>query len=135
LAGVHRAVDDGLVPQVTFASPQVASVGLTDAQAVAAGYRCDCRVLPLQQVPRSVVNRDTRGMVKLVADAGRLLGVHAVCEAAGELIAAAGWALAAKITVTDLAEAWCPYLTMAEALKLAALSFTRDLTKLSCCTT
>ena len=85
-------------------------------------------------VPRAVVNRDTRGMIKLVADAdtGRLLGVHAVAESAGELAAAGVYALAAGMTVPQLADLWSPYLTMAEGLKLTAQTFTRDVTKLSC---
>ncbi len=135
LAGAGRTVDYTNLPRVTFTSPAIASVGLTDAQALTAGYRCDCRVLPLEYVPRAVVNRDTRGMVKLVADAdtGRLLGVHAVADAAGELAAAGVYVLSAGMTVEQLAGLWSPYLTMAEALKLAAQTFTRDVSKLSCC--
>ena len=102
---------------------------------MAAGYRCDCRVLPLEYVPQAIVNRDTRGIVKLVADAdtGRLLGVHAAAEAAGELAAAGVYLLSAGMTVEQLANPWCPYLTVAETLKLAAQIFTRDVSKLSCC--
>ena len=130
-----RSVDYTHLPRVTFTSPPIASVGLTDAQAVAAGYHCDCRVLPLEYVPRAIVNRDTRGMVKLVADAesGRILGVHAVAEAAGEFAAAGVYVLSAGMTVEQLATLWSPYLTMAEALRLAAQTFTRDVSKLSCC--
>jgi len=135
LTGAGRVFDDNHLPRVTFTSPAIASVGLTCRQAAQTGYVCDCRVLPLEAVPRAVVDRDTRGVIKLVADTttGRLLGVHAVCDAAGELAATAVYALAANMTVAQVAELWCPYLTMAEGLKLAALSFTRDVAKLSCC--
>lgn len=130
-----RTVDYRFLPRVTFTSPALASAGLTEEQALEAGHRCDCRVLPLEHVPRAIVNRDTRGMVKLVADAdtGRLLGVHAVAEAAGELAAAGVYALSAEMTVDKLAHMWCPYLTMSEGIKLAAQTFTRDISKLSCC--
>jgi mercuric reductase len=130
-----RAVDYAHLPRVTFTSPAIASAGLTHTEAVAAGYRCDCRVMPLGSVPRAAVNRDTRGLVKLVADAdtGRLLGAHVLADGAGDVIAAAVYALKAGMTVADLAETWSPYLTMAEALKLAAQTFTRDVSKLSCC--
>jgi mercuric reductase len=89
----------------------------------------------LEYVPQAIVNRDTRGIVKLVADAdtGRLLGVHAAAEAAGELAAAGVYLLSAGMTVEQLANQWCPYLTVAETLKLAAQTFTRDVSKLSCC--
>jgi mercuric reductase len=91
---------------------------------------CDCRVLPLKAVPRLIVNRDTRGLVKLVAEAatGRIRGVHAVADGAGEMITAAVYAIRAQITVSELAGTWAPYLTMSEALRLAAQSFSRDVT-------
>jgi mercuric reductase len=132
---VLRSLDYTALPRVTFTSPAIAAVGLTDAQAVEAGYRCECRVLPLDYVPRAIVNRDTRGLVKLVAEqgTGRLLGAHVIADGAGDVIAAAVCALANKATVTQLAGQWCPYLTMAEGLKLAAQAFSRDVTKLSCC--
>jgi mercuric reductase len=92
-------------------------------------------VLPLSAVPRAVAGRDTRGVVKLVAEAGtgRLRGAHIVAEGAGEMITASGYAIRAGMTVTDLAQTWAPYLTMAEGLRLAAQAFTRDVSRLSCC--
>jgi mercuric reductase len=132
-----RTVDYHAMPRVTFTSPQIASVGLTETQATDAGRRCDSRVLPMEYVPRALVNRDTRGLVKLVADhhTGQLLGAHAVTECAGELISTAVYALANRMTVHQIADLWCPYLTMTESIKLAAQTFTRDITKLSCCAT
>lgn len=135
LDDVGRTLDYTALPRVTFTSPALAAVGMTDAQAVEAGIRCECRVLPLEHVPRALVNRDTNGVIKLVAErgTGRLLGAHVAAEGAGDVIAAAGYALANQMTVHQLAESWMPYLTMAEGLKLAAQSFTRDVAKLSCC--
>jgi mercuric reductase len=120
---------------VIFTSPAAGSAGLTEHEAVAAGFDCECRVLPLSHVPRAVVDRDTRGLIKLVAerDSGRLLGAHVLAGGAGEVITAAVYALANRMTVDRMADLWCPYLTMAEGLKLAAQTFTRDVTKLSCC--
>jgi mercuric reductase len=86
-AGARPAVVDytGL-PSVVFTRPQLACAGLTEADALAQGHRCSCRVLDLTEVPRALANRDTRGAVKLVADAdtGRVLGVHALADGAGE---------------------------------------------------
>jgi mercuric reductase len=92
-------------------------------------------VLPLEAVPRALVNGDTRGLVKLVAeaDSGRLLGASIVADGAGEVIQSAVLAIDRGMTGGELASAWAPYLTMAEALKLAAQTFTRDVAKLSCC--
>jgi len=133
--GVNRSVDYTSLPRVTFTSPALGTVGMTDEQAVAAGIRCDCRVLPLHYVPRALVNRDTRGFVKVVADAdtGRILGITAVAKDAGELAAAGVYILAAGMTVQQVADTWAPYLTTAEAIKIACQSYTTDVTKLSCC--
>lgn len=135
ISDAGRTLDYTALPRVTFTSPAMASVGLTDAQAVTAGIACDCRTLPLAYVPRALVNRDTRGLIKLVAEAGtgRLLGVHVLADGAGDVIGAAVYALSAGMTVQQLANTWAPYLTMAEGLKLAAQTYTRDVSKLSCC--
>ena len=119
---------------MVFTRPQLASAGLTKAKALAAGYRCDCRVLALSDVPRALANRDTRGVVKLVADAdtGQVLGVHAAAEAAGEIMLAATYAIKARMTVDDLADTWAPYLTMAESLRLVAGLFHNQMPT-SCC--
>ena len=133
--GADRSVDYAHLPRVTFTSPALGAVGLTDEQAVAAGIRCDCRVLPLDYVPRALVNRDTRGFIKIVADAdtGRILGLTAVAKDAGELAAAGVYLLSAGLTVEQVAHTWAPYLTMAEGIRIAAQSYTTDVSKLSCC--
>jgi mercuric reductase len=86
-------------------------------------------------VPRALVNFDTRGVIKLVAEAtsGRLLGVQLIATAGGEVIQSATMAIRAGLTVHDLADQLFPYLTMVEGLKLAAQSFTKDVAQLSCC--
>jgi mercuric reductase len=119
---------------VTFTRPQLASAGLTEEQALKRGYQCDCRTLSLGDVPRALVNHDTRGAVKLVADAttGKVVGVHAVADGAGEMMLAATYAIKAGMTVDDLADTWAPYLTMAESLRLVAGLFRDDLPT-SCC--
>lgn len=131
----NRTLDYHHLPRVTFTSPAIAAAGLTEAQATEQGYAAESRVLPLEYVPRALVNRDTHGLIKLVAehDTGRLLGAHVLADGAGEVIATAVYALANAMTVRQMAETWCPYLTMAEGLKLAAQTFTRDVATLSCC--
>jgi mercuric reductase len=59
--------------------------------------------------------------------------VHVLADAAGEVILAGVYAVKVGMTITEIAETWAPYLTMAEGLKLAAQTFTRDVSKLSCC--
>ncbi|WP_034274588.1 mercury(II) reductase [Haloechinothrix halophila] len=133
--GAGRTLEYHHLPRVTFTTPAIAAAGLTDTQAVEHGYDCECRVLPLEYVPRALVNRDTRGLIKLVAErgTGRLLGAHVLADNAGDAITTAVYALANTMTVHQMANLWCPYLTMAEGIKLAAQAFTRDIATLSCC--
>ncbi len=135
LSGAGKTLDFGALPGVMFTDPQVATVGLTEARARAAGREVETSVLPLKAVPRALVNRDTLGVVKLVAEkgTGRLLGAHVAAENAGEVIYAATLAVRFGLTVSDLADGFAPYLTMSEGLKLAAQTFGRDVSKLSCC--
>jgi mercuric reductase len=123
------------VPAVVFTEPQVATVGYSEAQAHQAGIETDSRTLTLDNVPRALVNFDTHGFIKLVAEAGsgRLIGVQAVAPEAGEIIQTAAIAIRARMTVQDLADQLFPYLTMVEGLKLAAQTFSKDVKQLSCC--
>lgn len=135
IGGLNRIVDLKVVPTVAFTSPSVASVGLTEEQAKQKGIKVKASTLPLEAVPRAIVNRETTGVFKIVAEAGtgKVLGVHIVAENAGEVIYAATLAVKFGLTVHDLRETLAPYLTMAEGLKLAALTFDKDVSKLSCC--
>ncbi len=127
--------DATAMPEVTFTDPQVASVGLTEAAARRTGLEVETRVVPLDQVPRALAARDTRGMVKLVAErgSGRLLGAHILAPEAGDSIQTAVLAVKHGLTVADLSATIFPYLTTVEGLKLAALSFSKEVAKLSCC--
>lgn len=135
IGGSDRHMDYVGLPSVTFTSPQLATVGMTETDALAAGHNCDCRVVQLDQIPRALVNRDTRGAIKIVIDTDtrKILGVQAVAEGAGELMLAATYAIKFGLTVEDVASTWAPYLTMSEALKLAAQNFRGDVKNLSCC--
>lgn len=135
LTGIDREVDYQHLPRVTFTSPALASVGMTEKQVIAAGIRCQCRVLPLDYVPRAIVNRDLRGVIKVVQNAGtgQILGITAVAADAGDLAAAGVYILEAAMTTDQVAHMWSPYLTMAEGIKIACQAFTTDVSKLSCC--
>jgi len=135
LVNADLKVDFTAMPRVIFTTPTVAAAGLTDGEANAQGIRCECRVLPLSALPRALVNRDTRGFVKIVAErsSGRILGATAVADGAGDVFQAAVYAIKFGLTTDQVAETWSPYLTFAEGFKLAAQTFKRDVSKLSCC--
>ncbi|WP_289103044.1 mercury(II) reductase [uncultured Marinobacter sp.] len=135
MTGGEATLDLSAMPGVMFTDPQVATVGLTEAEALKQGYNVDTRLLDLENVPRALVNFNTHGFIKMVAerDSGRLLGVQAVAGEAGELIQTAVIALRSRMTVQDIGDELFPYLTMVEGLKLCAQTFTKDVKQLSCC--
>ncbi len=127
--------DNRTMPAVVFSDPQVASVGLTEAVARDRGLEIVTSVLPLEHVPRALAARDTRGLIKLVAEAGskRLLGAHVLAPEGADTIQTAAMALATGMTYEDLGAMIFPYLTTVEGLKLAAQTFDKDIARLSCC--
>ncbi|MBI2715487.1 MAG: bifunctional organomercurial lyase/mercury(II) reductase MerBA [Afipia sp.] len=135
LNGDSLRYDNSAMPAIVFTDPQVASVGLTEAAARAAGHAIRVSTIGLDQVPRALAARDTRGLIKLVADAGsgRLLGAQILAPEGADSIQTATLAIRQGLTVDDLADTIFPYLTTVEGLKLAALSFGKDVAKLSCC--
>ena len=135
LNGDTRTYDATAMPWVVFTDPQAAGVGLTEAQARARGLEVRASTLELAHLPRALAARDTRGLIKLVVEIGtdRLLGAHVLAPEGGDTIQTAAMAIKGGLTVADLAETLFPYLTTVEGLKLAALAFNKDVSKLSCC--
>ena len=135
LTGARRVYDTAYIPRITFTDPQIASAGLTEEQARGQGYDVNVSTLPMTHVPRALAARDTRGLVKLVADAAtdRLLGAHILAPEAGEMIQTAVLSIRFGITLSQMRETMFPYLTNVEGLKLAAVAFEKDVALLSCC--
>jgi mercuric reductase len=130
-----REVNHTVIPRVIFTDPQVAVVGLTDEEANAAGIVCRCNTIPLSVVSRAGAIRDTRGVIKMVLEreSRRVVGVSMLGVNAGEVIHEAAMALRFGATTDDFIDLIHVYPTMAEALKLVAISFTKDVNRLSCC--
>ena len=135
LNGDSLAYKNSAMPWVVFTDPQVAGVGLSEAAAKAAGHEVKTSIVPLDQVPRALAARDTRGLIKLVADAGtdRLLGGQILAPEGADSIQTLALALKFGMTAKALAGTIFPYLTTVEGLKLAAQTFDKDVAKLSCC--
>ena len=135
MTGGDAALDLSAMPAVVFTDPQVATVGLSEAQAAALGIETNSRTLSLDNVPRALANFDTRGFIKLVAEqgSGRLLGAQVLAAEGGEIIQTAVLAIRNRMTVEELAGQLFPYLTMVEGLKLCAQTFHKDVKQLSCC--
>jgi len=135
LNGDNRRYDDSAIPEVVFTDPQVASVGLTEAEAEARGLDIATTLLDLGNVPRALAARDIRGLIKLVAEkeTKRLLGAHILAPEGADSIQTAALAIKQGLTYAELGDMVFPYLTTVEGLKLAAQTFGKDVSKLSCC--
>jgi mercuric reductase len=135
LNGEKRSIDYDLVPRAVFTNPQVASVGLTEAEYIRRGGACECRVIGMDRIPKALTVGDTRGVLKMVADSKsrRLVGVHIVSPLAADMIHAAAYALRGRLTVEDIIDTVHAFPTFSEAIKFAAESFHHDMNRMSCC--
>lgn len=134
-SGNVRQADYNTVPWVIFSDPQVAGVGLNEAQAKSQGIEYDVSLLTLDNVPRAIAARDTRGFVKLLRKTGtnELIGARILAPEGSELIMELSLILRYKIPLNEIASMFHPYLTLSEAVKLAAQTFDKDIKSLSCC--
>lgn len=130
-----RKVNHRVIPRAIFSDPPVAVVGLAEKEAVAQGHPCWCRPIPMELVPRAGAIRDTRGFIKMVADAetDEVLGVTMVGNSAAEVIHEAAMAMRFRARLHDFIDQLHVYPTMSEALKIAAISRYKNPAKLSCC--
>ena len=131
----QRSVNHRVIPRAIFTDPQIGIVGMTEKEAIAAGHRCWCRAIPMSLVPRAGAIRDTKGVIKMVADAetDEVLGVTMVGNSAAEIIHEVAMGMRFHAKLYDFIDLIHIYPTMAEALKIAAISRYKDPAKLSCC--
>ena len=135
LAGAHQKVDHRVIPRTIFTDPQVAVVGMTDEEANSTGIRCWCGTIPLELVPRAEATHQTTGIAKMVInnDTHEVVGVSLVMPNAGEVVHEAATAMRFHAKLEDYIDLIHVYPTMAEALKITAISYFKDPAKLSCC--
>ena len=133
--GDNKTLDYSSLPWVVFTDPQIAGAGLDEVQAESKGIPFDVSKLDLSNVPRALVAQDTRGFIKLIrnTETNKLIGARVIAPEGGELIQQLSMAIKFGITIKDLAESFYPYLTLGESIKLAAIAFDKDVSKLSCC--
>ncbi|MCL5786776.1 MAG: mercury(II) reductase [Candidatus Marsarchaeota archaeon] len=124
------------VPSAIFTYPEAAMVGMTEEQVIKNKIRCSCSPLELRFVAKSAIIGDTRGLVKIVIDhkTKKILGVHILAPHAAELIHEGTLAVKFGLTIDDIIDTVHVFPTLSESLKLAAMAFYQDVSKLSCCT-
>lgn len=124
LFGLPAKVDYAALPWVTYADPELAHVGLTEAAAREAGHDVSTLVQPLSGNDRAQAERETEGLAKVVLGRrGRILGATIVAPRAGEMIGMWGLAIQKRLKIGAIAASLAPYPTMSEISKRAAGSF------------
>ncbi|MFQ5484648.1 MAG: hypothetical protein ACE5DO_04850, partial [Desulfobacterales bacterium] len=135
LNGSKDFIDYDTVPFTVFTDPQLAGVGLTEAEQMKRLGTCSCRTLSFENVPRAIIMNRTKGLINMTVHPSteEIMGVHILAPDAGELIAVAMILVKNKNTIDDIINSLPMFPTLAESLKVAALSFKKDIAGLSCC--
>jgi mercuric reductase len=135
LNGTKDRINYDTVPFTVFTDPQLAGVGLTEEEEMKRLGVCNCRTISFENVPKAIIMNRTEGLIKMVIHPSteQIMGVHILAPDAGELIAEAMVLVKNKNTVDEVVNSLPMFPTLAESLKVAALSFTRDISSLSCC--
>jgi len=115
------------MPAAIYSEPELASIGMTEAQAIAAGHDVRCVTWEFEENDRAIAERDDHGGVKIVATKkGKILGGSIIGDGAGEIIHVLSVAMTNKIKIAGLAQMISPYPTRSEAVKRAASSWYTD---------
>jgi mercuric reductase len=135
LRGTELSLDYNTVPYTIFTDPQVAGVGFTEAKQLRTMGVCACRTVSFEALPKAAIIRRPEGLIKMAIhpQTKQILGVHLLAPNAAEIVAEAMMLIKNKNTIDDVIDSLPVFPTLSEAIKLAALSFTKDISQLSCC--
>ncbi len=135
LLGNVKKIDYNSIPHAIFTDPELASVGYKEEELKNRGISYRSTMLEFSKVPRAILSRKKEGIIKMLAEekTNKILGVHILAEEGAEIIHKAVPIVKYGLTVEDVIEMVDIYPTLSESVKLCALSFVRDISKLSCC--
>lgn len=135
LSNAQNSIDYNTVPWTIFTDPQLAGVGFTEDQQMEKFGTCMCKTVSFKDVPKALIINRTEGLIKMAIhpETKQIMGVHILAPNAGELIAEAMMLIKNNNTTDDVVNSLPMFPTLSESIKIAALSFTSDITKLSCC--
>lgn len=135
VSGSQNGIDYNAVPYAIFTDPQLAGVGFTENKQMKKMGVCACRTVSFADIPKAIIMRRTEGLIKMAIHPStkQIMGVHILAPNAGELIAEAMVLIKNKNTIDDVTSSLPMFPTLSEAIKIVALSFTKDISKLSCC--
>ena len=118
----HRHLDYDKAPQAVFTEPEIAEVGVAEAEAFATGRKIRVTKVPFSSNPKALINHDSRGFVKIVSDpaTGIVLGGSIVGRDAAELISVLALAVNCNLRVVDVVDSLLVHPALAESLSEAA---------------
>jgi dihydrolipoamide dehydrogenase len=118
----HRHLDYDKAASAIFTEPEIADVGLAEAEAFAMGRKIRTTKVPFSASPKALINNDPRGFVKIVSDpaTGEVLGGSIVGHNAAELISVIALAVTANLKVSDIVDSLLVHPALSEALAEAA---------------
>jgi NAD(P)H dehydrogenase (quinone) len=118
----HRHLNYNRAPSAVFTEPEIADVGIAEAEAFADGRKIRVTKVPFASTAKALIENDPRGFVKIVSDpaTGVVLGGSIVGQSAAELISVIALAVTAELRVADIADSMFVHPTLAEALAEAA---------------
>lgn len=130
-----KTIDYETVPMVIFTSPEVATVGVTEAEYMDEHGTCTCETVEMEVIPKAKAVEDTRGFVKVVKhhETDEIVGVQMLTPRAADMIPEATLAVQYGLTVDDIIDTVHPFPTFSEAFKYACQAFRRDVSTMSCC--
>ncbi|ABP50773.1 MULTISPECIES: mercury(II) reductase [Pyrobaculum] len=140
--GGHEEYDPAAVPRVVFTDPPVASVGVSEDEMITSGIGCRCAAVPIDVVAAAWASKRTSGFIKINTypetwrvsmKGGKIAGAVVAAPHAEELIHVFAIAVKLGLRIGDLAELVPAFPSFGEALRVAALAFEKDVSKLSCC--
>lgn len=135
LTGSAKSINYEQIPHAVFTTPQVASVGITEAELMKRLKVCACRTVPISSVPKGRALKEKNGVIKLVINphTAEIVGAGIVSPVAAEMIHETALAIRNKMTINDVIDTVHVFPTFSEGLKIAAQAFTRDISTMSCC--
>lgn len=133
--GETANIDYGSSTWAVFTYPQVAGVGMTENEFSKKNGSCLCRTFPLSNLTKASIMGETEGLIKITVDPkdNRIVGMQIMAPNATDIITEGAYAVRNGYTIDDIISTSHIFPSMSEGIKIAAQSFIRDITKMSCC--
>ncbi len=133
--GEDLRIDYNSTAWAVFTSPQVAGVGMTESEFSTKNGSCSSRVFSLEKLTKASIQGETEGIIKITVNPSdnRIAGIQIMAPNATDIITEGAYALRYGYTIDDIIATSHIFPSISEGIKLAAQSFTRDISKMSCC--